>query len=131
MLFPSSGIFFFPIPDPLSAQVADSYLIFRTQLKGHFHPREASPVPPSSRQSWFPPGSFIPVSCVPGHQSVVRMMILVPLGALGVWGPCLCLRVSGTLSSPEVNCAGRSMLEAGLLLTCLLLLRFWSFSWYK
>lgn len=91
----------FPIPDPLSAQVADSYLIFKPQLEGHFRLREASPVAPSSRRSWPPPGPFVPVSCGP-------MTISVPLGAFGVWGPCLYRP-----SSPEGNRAGRERVGGG------------------
>lgn len=57
MLVPSSGMFFSPVPDPLSLPTWwNSYLIFKTELKCPSVLGKPLPSPPSfSKQSSFPP----------------------------------------------------------------------------
>lgn len=121
-LFSSSGMFFFPFPDSFSlplwwiptcrSRPSSNIIVGGKHL--------LSP-PPSSRQSWFFPGLFIPASYGSCHLSIVGCYVCDDLCSLGSFGvpdhvflvsesPILCRILNdGLLLSLEVNHNGRKI----------------------
>lgn len=99
----------FPFPrSSVSSCVVNSYSMFKAQLKYHCCCREASPTPSFLLQAELVSSLFClylyPMALATGVLWVVMCgKIFVPLGAFGVWGPCLChLWTTSTLSNVEL-----------------------------